>query len=190
MGSPFPRVTHILMEPAACSTLDRTLSGSFPLSFPESVAGTQLDDGFGKDVHAADLCRHPELRALFFDPDDGGVAANPALLAGRKLRWKDQHQFHVGALLHAGFGVEKDSVGADVASMRRLVSAFDRAHAGGKARGDSRSGAAFGVSFHAGSMPTHSTPMPEVGRTFPGPPKTPKLRSGLDVRTLGASDRN
>ena len=39
------------------------------------------DGHFGEDVHAADLGGHPEVGALFLDPDNRRLATNPALLA-------------------------------------------------------------------------------------------------------------
>jgi hypothetical protein len=44
---------------------------------------------FGEDVQAADLGRHPIFRALFLDADNRGLAADPALFTGRKLRRND-----------------------------------------------------------------------------------------------------
>jgi len=41
------------------------------------------DGEFGEDVHAADLGRHPIVAPLLFDPDDGRLTADPALLARR-----------------------------------------------------------------------------------------------------------
>jgi len=169
MGSPFPKNYAIINE----------TGGVLPLSigrfrevvargFPESVIRRQLNYGFGEDIHAADLGRHPELRALFFDPDDGSLTADPALLARGKFGWKDQHKFHVSSLLHSGLRIEKNSIGADVASMCCLVDALNGAQAGRNARGDSRSGAALGIGFHAGSATIHCTPMPGIGRVFPG----------------------
>ena len=36
---------------------------------------------FGEEVHAADLGRHPIVAPVLFYPDDGRLAADPALLA-------------------------------------------------------------------------------------------------------------
>ena len=46
------------------------------------IAQTYASDGhFGEDVHAADLGGHPEVGALFLDPHNRRLAADPAFLA-------------------------------------------------------------------------------------------------------------
>jgi len=100
------------------SQLNRELSAKAPTTGDQSeILGTaipiwdgaatslkasnrRLDSDFGEDIHAADLGRHPIIRAFFLDPDDRSLAANPALFTGGKLRRKDQDQFNVGSLLH------------------------------------------------------------------------------------------
>jgi hypothetical protein len=145
----FQRFSDILIEPATQLPQASAFSGNLtPASFLK-WSSTNLHGGFGEDVHAADLGGHPKFWAVLLNPDDRGLAAHPALLAGGEFGGENQDQFHVASLFHAGLGVEKDSVGADVASVRGLVDSMSGAHAGGNAGGDSRSGAALGVGFHA-----------------------------------------
>src|SRR4029077_14976448 len=118
----------------------------------------QLDSGFREDVHAADLRRHAKLRALFFYSDDRRLAAHPALFAGREFGRKDQDQLDVSSLFHARLGIEEDSVGADVAGLGGVIRTVRITHARGNASSDAGSGAAFGVSFHVGEVPTYCTP--------------------------------
>src|SRR5579872_647255 len=72
---------------------------------------------FGKDVHAADLGGNAIIRPFLLDTNNRGLAADPALFAGGKLRGKDQNQLHLSALLHFRTGIEENSVGADVAGL-------------------------------------------------------------------------
>src|ERR1700686_5827257 len=105
---------------------------------------------FGEDVHAADLRRHPKFGSFFFHPNYSRLATHPAFLAGGEFGRKNQHQFDVRALFHAGLGVEEDSVGASIAGLRGLIHALSGAHTRGNAGRDSSSRAALGVSLHAG----------------------------------------
>ena len=53
------------------------------------IAPNRLSDGYlGENVHAADLGGHPEVGALFLDPDNGRLAADPAFLAGGQF-WRE-----------------------------------------------------------------------------------------------------
>jgi len=51
--------------------------------------GKRLDCHFGEDIHTADLGGDPEFGAVFFDPNDRRMAADPALLAGGQFRRED-----------------------------------------------------------------------------------------------------
>lgn len=66
--------------------------GSFPALDPKESAPKApkfpSHREFGKDVHAADLGRHPVVASLLFYPDDGRLAADPALLARGQLGWE------------------------------------------------------------------------------------------------------
>lgn len=48
---------------------------------PGPVHPPDSGNSFGEDLHAADLGRDAELGSLFFDADDGRLAADPALFA-------------------------------------------------------------------------------------------------------------
>jgi hypothetical protein len=92
------RLTNILIE-SPTAILFRVhsweISGGEFRKWPETsipgirLAGLELDCEFGENVHAADLGRHPEFSSLFFDSDNGGLAADPALFAGSEFRRKD-----------------------------------------------------------------------------------------------------
>ena len=76
------------------------------------------DRNLRQDVHALDFCGDAEVFArTFFHPQHAGMAANPAFLSRGEFRRKDEDQFHVRALHHAGCGIEENAVGADVASL-------------------------------------------------------------------------
>lgn len=155
-----------------------TLASTQMRLFEEEWGLPRLDGEFGEDVHVADPGRHPKLSALFFDPDNGGLAAYPTLLAGRKFGGKDQHQFDLSSLLHAGLGVEVNSVGADVAGLGGMIGAVCGAQARGNTGGDSGSGAALGIGLHAGCGTTYCTPMPETGEEIPGSVQEPGIQNG------------
>jgi hypothetical protein len=105
------------------------------------------DRHFRQDIHPADLGGHPELRA-FLHAHDGGLAANPALLPSRQFRGQDENQLNIGSLLHFGVGVEKHSIGADVAGLSGLFSSLGSADSGGNGGVDSGSGAALVIRCH------------------------------------------
>jgi hypothetical protein len=123
-------------------------------AFPEAGSQPVLSGGFGEDVHPVDLGRYPKLRAFFLDSHDRRLAAHPAFFTRGEFRGENQHQFDVGTLLYAGFGIEENSIGADIAGLRSLVNALNRTNARGNASGDSSSGAALGV-LHDGGTTVH-----------------------------------
>src|SRR6266700_6575099 len=165
MGSLFSDIYGYINRIVSLASIRKWIfSGNFRREVSGNGSRRDLSGGFGEDVHAVDLGRHPKLRALFFDPHNRGLAAHPAFLAGREFWGKNQHQFDVGALLHAGLGVEENSVGTDIASLRLLIDAMRGAQARGNASGDSCSGSALGGSLHAGKVPTYCTPIPRVRR--------------------------
>jgi hypothetical protein len=108
------------------------------------------DRDFGQDVHAPDLRGYTEFGAFFFNPDDGSLTADPALLAGSELGRKNQNKLHVAALLHAGFGVEENTIGADIPRLRGLIGAISSAHPCRNASSDPGSSTALGVRLHTG----------------------------------------
>ena len=92
----FQKLTNVLIERPAAILLRGAFSGNFGGEFRKwfetSTPGIRLaglDCEFGENVHAADLGRHPEFSSLFFDSDNGGLAADPALFAGSEFRRKD-----------------------------------------------------------------------------------------------------
>jgi hypothetical protein len=103
---------------------------------------------FGQNVHAPNLGRHPKVGSVFLDANDGRLATNPAFFPGGEFGRENQHQLDVRSLFHAGAGVKKDAIGADVASMSGVVGSLACAHARGYAGGDPGSTAALVVGGH------------------------------------------
>ena len=92
----FQRLTNIFIESPTAILFRRAFLGNFWGEFRKwsetSIPGIRLagsDCEFWKNVHAADLGRHPEFSSLFLDSDNGGLAADPALFAGSEFRRKD-----------------------------------------------------------------------------------------------------
>src|ERR1700681_2289466 len=163
MGSPFFTDSKYINRIAACclrfiGAFREKFSVRRVLKTARAASHCRSDCDFGENVHAADLRRHPKFRSLFFHADDCGLAAYPALFARSQFGRKNQDQFNVGALLHAGLGVEKDSVGAHIAGLRSLIGTVGGAHARGNPRWDSSSGTALGVDLH-GRSANYCTPM-------------------------------
>jgi hypothetical protein len=95
-------------------------------------AGTKpvSDREFRENVHPADLGGYAEVFPwTWFYAQYTGMAANPALLPGGKFGRKDENQFHVRALYHAGLGIEEHPAGAHISSLctqfRSPADAFD-----------------------------------------------------------------
>ena len=105
----------------------------------------------------------------------------------RQFGRKNQHQFHFASLLHAGFRVEENAVGADVASLRRVVRPLGRADAGGHGNCDSGSGAALGIGFHRSKVPTYCTPrgQAECGGACPNQPTATRPVGRLSGQPAG-----
>ena len=131
----------------------------------ESLVRSRSRAHFRQDVHTPNLRRDPEFRAIFFDSHYGRLATHPALFAGGEFRWKNQHQFDVAALLDARLGVEKNSVGADVTGLSRVISPFLRADSGWNARCETGTGAAFEVRSHQSDVPIGQKCPPNVHQT-------------------------
>src|SRR5271157_3431848 len=122
------------------------------------------DRDFGHDIHTPNLRRHPKVLPLFFHPDNGGLAADPALFAGSELGRQNQDQLDVSSLLHAGLGVKENTVGADVPGLGGVVGTLGGADPRWNAGCDSCAAAALGVGFHGLGVPTYCTPMLQAGR--------------------------
>lgn len=77
-----------------------------------------LDGYLGQYVHAPDFGgdSEPGARARL-DSQNSGMAANPAFFAGSEFGRQNENEVNLGTGNHCGFGVEKNAVGADVASL-------------------------------------------------------------------------
>jgi hypothetical protein len=71
-----------------------------------------------QNVHALNFGRDAEggTCSLLY-AQDAGVAADPALLTGGQLWRQDENQLDVRAFRHAGVGIEKYAIRADIASL-------------------------------------------------------------------------
>src|SRR5208282_244460 len=106
------------------------------------------DRDFRQDIHALNLRRDSELRSVLLHAHNRRLATHPAPLPGSEFRRKNQHQFHLAPFLHAGFGIEENAVGANVARLGSMVGPLGRTYTGGDAGGDAASSAAFSIGFH------------------------------------------
>jgi hypothetical protein len=117
---------------------------------PYSVVALARDGNLRQDVHPPDFCGYPEVfaRALLH-PHYAGVAANPALLPGCEFGGKNQDQFHIRPLNHAGCTIEKYAMGADIASFNAQLAVSSRAlNAHRKTSNNPSAGAAIDVRSH------------------------------------------
>src|ERR1700677_769240 len=78
----------------------------------------QLGGNLRQNIHLANLRRDPEILArAVFHTQYPRMAAHPALLARGQFGRQDENQFHVRAFHHGSFGIQENSVRADISSL-------------------------------------------------------------------------
>src|ERR1700722_1136336 len=114
----------------------------------------RLGVNFRQQIHPANLRGHAEFSSKFLYPDDRCLAAYPASLSGSEFRRKDQYEFDFASWLNAGWSVEKNAAGADIAGLGRVFDPFRSTHSRRHTIGYSAGRAAFTIGFHGQVSPT------------------------------------
>jgi len=112
-----------------------------------AYAANKLHRDFWKDIHAADLGGHSELRP-FLHPHHCCLTANPTLLSGSEFGRKNQNELDLRSLLHARVRIEENTIRAHIPRLRGFVAALRGAYTRRNPRRHARPRPALAVRLH------------------------------------------